>query len=311
MKDIRQIAPEVTRIPTGISNAYLVGNPDQWVLIDCGTQGYADTITEAAERRFGHDNPPECIYLTHGHFDHAGSASDLAEQWGVSIFAHRLELPFVDGREKYPPPDPTVGGFMSQMVRLIPNQKIDLSDYVEELPNRKLPGLDGWERIHTPGHTPGHVSFYRKSDGVLIAGDAFTTINQDNMFELVSKRPQVCRPPAYYTSDWEQAQESVRKLAKLKPDLLAAGHGEPFGGREALRGLQRLAQDIQAPPSGRYVERPVETDADGINYLPPAPPDPVKRTATAVALGGAALGLGVYLRKRQMSRRSPWEKYAA
>src|SRR6185369_9926721 len=55
MKDIRQIAPEVTRIPTSISNAYLVGNSDQWVLIDCGTQGYADTITEAAERRFGHD----------------------------------------------------------------------------------------------------------------------------------------------------------------------------------------------------------------------------------------------------------------
>jgi glyoxylase-like metal-dependent hydrolase (beta-lactamase superfamily II) len=81
----------VTRIRTGISNAYLVGNSDQWVLIDCGTQGYADTITEAAERRFGHDNPPECIYLTHGHFDHAGSASALAEQWGVSIFAHKLE----------------------------------------------------------------------------------------------------------------------------------------------------------------------------------------------------------------------------
>jgi glyoxylase-like metal-dependent hydrolase (beta-lactamase superfamily II) len=311
MNDIRQIAPGVVRIPTGISNAYLVGSREQWVLIDSGTHGYADTISEAAEQRFGADKPPESIYLTHGHFDHAGSAGTLAEQWDVPIYAHRLELPFVDGRSKYPPPDPTVGGFMSQVIRFIPDHKIDLNGFVEVMPNRKLPGLDGWESIHTPGHTPGHVSFFRKSDGTLIAGDAFATVNQDNVFELMSKRPQVCRPPAYYTIDWEQAQDSVRKLAKLKPRLLAAGHGEPMSGPEALRGLQRLAQDIHAPSHGRYVEQPVEADEDGITNLPPAAPDPVKRTATAVAVGGAAIGLGVYLRKRQVNHRRAWEKYAA
>jgi glyoxylase-like metal-dependent hydrolase (beta-lactamase superfamily II) len=311
MNDIRQIAPEVVRVPTGISNAYLVGSSNQWVLIDTGTQGYKDTIIEAAEDHFGPDNPPECIHLTHGHFDHAGSAGALAEYWDVPIFAHHLELPFVDGRSKYPPPDPTVGGFMSQMIRLIPNQKIDIGEFVEEMPSRNLPGLDGWERIHTPGHTPGHVSFFRPSDSTLIAGDAFCTINQDNALELMSKKPQVCRPPAYYTIDWEQAQYSVQKLARLKPRLLAAGHGEPMGGPEALRGLQRLASDINAPTRGRYVHGTVEIDEDGVVALPPPPADPVKLTATAVALGGAAVGLGVYLRRRQENRRSQWDRYAA
>ena len=52
--------------------------------------------------------PPEAIVLTHGHFDHAGSALQLAEYWDVPIYAHRLEMPYLTGKADYPPPDPTI-----------------------------------------------------------------------------------------------------------------------------------------------------------------------------------------------------------
>ena len=51
------------------------------------------------------------IILTHGHWEHSGAARKLAAAWDIPIYAHRLELPFLDGRERYyPPADPTEAG---------------------------------------------------------------------------------------------------------------------------------------------------------------------------------------------------------
>lgn len=286
-----QIARDVIRIPTGISNAYLVGTQDRWCLIDTGTGGYASKIREIAQERFGRDARPESILLTHGHFDHSGSAEELARMWDVPVYAHRLELPYVTGKSKYPPPDPTVGGFMSQVIRLFPNRVYDLGNCVHELNVSQPPGLQGWQVLETPGHTPGHVSFYRAEDGVLLAGDAFTTIDQDTISGVISKKPQVCRPPAYYTIDWVKAHESVRKLASLEPRVLAAGHGEPMASDEARHQLWNLANDFPAPRHGRYVSEPPVTNEEGVVYLPPPAPDPVKKVmiATAIAITAGAV----------------------
>ncbi|HYG98802.1 MAG TPA: MBL fold metallo-hydrolase [Terriglobales bacterium] len=291
--NVREVTKDVVCIEIGISNCYLVGNKKEWVLVDAGTGGHAQDILKTVRKRFGKKAKPEAILLTHGHFDHAGSASELADHWDVPIYAHRRELPFVDGRSEYPPPDPTVGGFMSFVVRFIPsrNNKVYVGERVREFPSlRKLPGLKGWEVIETPGHTPGHVSFFRKEDRVLIAGDAFTTINQDSMFDVLSKRQSVNRPPVYYTSDWDTAHESVKKLARLEPEVLAAGHGVPMTGAAAIRGLERLAYEWPAPLHGRYVPEPAQADENGIAYLPPSPTDamPAIAAASAAAMAGTA-----------------------
>src|ERR1700742_4703062 len=102
MSDSREIARGVVRIPTGISNAYLVGDAGHWTLVDTGTEGYADKIRAAAEQHCGPQARPQAILLTHGHFDHAGSASALARAWDVPVYAHRMELPYLTGRSKYP-----------------------------------------------------------------------------------------------------------------------------------------------------------------------------------------------------------------
>lgn len=303
---VREVAKDVVCLEIGIANCYLVGTKKQWALVDAGTGGHADDILKAVRKRFGKKAKPEAIVLTHGHFDHAGSASELADEWGVPIFAHRLELPFVNGRSEYPPPDPTVGGFMSFVVRFIParNNKVDLGDRVSEYSSlRKVPGLKGWEGMETPGHTPGHVSFFRKEDRVLIAGDAFTTVNQDSMFDVVSKKQSVNRPPVYYTSDWDAAHESVIKLARLEPEVLAAGHGVPMSGAAAIRGLERLAHEWPAPRHGRYVPEPVQANEDGIAYLPPRPLDITPKLAGLGVAAGAATAAVLVMRRRGSARR--------
>ncbi len=298
MNEIQQIAPEVVRIPVKIGNCYLVGNRRAWVLVDAGTEGNADSIRHIAEEHFGPKARPQAIVLTHGHFDHSGSAGALSDRWDVHIYAHALEVPYLTGKSKYPPPDPTVGGFMAQMIRFFPNKAYDYGDRVQEFPGPVSElGMNGWEMIETPGHSPGHVSFFRESDRVLLAGDAFATVDQTSAYKVLTMKPEVSLPPTYYTCDWDAAHRSVEKLAELEPRVIGAGHGEPMFGNSAVAGLHRLATEWPAPKHGRYVDSPAVTDEDGVKHLPPPAPDPVKWVTLGVA--GAAIGAGVFWKAKK------------
>jgi glyoxylase-like metal-dependent hydrolase (beta-lactamase superfamily II) len=289
------LAQGLFHIPLGIGNAYMVGTRRGWYLVDTGTAGNAEKIIEHAEQHF-EDDPPEAILLTHGHFDHSGNAAELSDYWDAQVFAHRLELPFLTGKDKYPPPDPTVGGFMGFMIRMFPNKAYDLDDRVDAFPRNPLPG---WEVLETPGHSPGHVSFFRREDRELIAGDAITTVKQCNMVSMLTQESHVWLPPEYYTCDWQKARASVEKIASLQPDVIAAGHGRPMQGQEALRELEELAATWPAPHNGRYTEEPAVTNEDGIVELPPKPFDPVATGfyGTAAILGAA--GVLAVLNKRR------------
>jgi len=170
-----------------MANVYFVGHPDAgdrgWVLIDAGLPGSAHRLAALAAERFGPDARPAVILLTHGHFDHVGSLGALAKRWDVPIFAHALELPYLTGEAAYPPPEPRVGGgALAAMSSLYPRGPFDFRPRVQMLPDDgTVPGMPGWRWIHTPGHTPGHVSFFRESDRTLIAGDAFVTMRQESL----------------------------------------------------------------------------------------------------------------------------------
>lgn len=298
---MEEIARDVAVIAMPIVNAYLVGNATNWVLVDTGTPGNAEKVKQAAETRFGSGAKPRAILLTHGHFDHAGSAADLANEWGVSVYAHRLEWPYLNGSSSYPPHDPTAPGFFSFMIRFMPARTANVGDRLAELGNR-LPelGLEDWQVQFTPGHTAGHVSYFRPSDGVLLAGDALTTVNVDNAFDLMTKRRQVCRPPAPATTDWEKARRSVQLLASLRPQVIAPGHGAPM--RDAAGQLQQLAHHFPIPSHGRYVNEPARADETGVTYLPPPPFDPVPKIATGVATAAVLASAGaLVLKKRRRS----------
>jgi len=261
-----------------IVNTILYGRPGAgdrcWILIDAGIPGMASRIRSAAADRFGADARPAAIILTHGHFDHVGSLKSLAEAWEVPIYAHELELPYLDGRSAYPPPDPTVGGgFMSLFSSLYPKGPIDVSERLNVLPaDRSVPFMHGWRWIHTPGHTPGHVSLWREADHTLLVGDAFITTKQESAVAAALQFPEIHGPPMYYTPDWEASRASVQKLAALEPELVITGHGPAMRGPAMLSALHILASDfdqIAVPAQGRYVGDPARADETGVTYVPP------------------------------------------
>jgi len=192
---------------------------------------------------------------------------------------------------------------MSLLGRFFPNRKANLNGVVQELKGG-LPQFDEWQVHHTPGHTPGHLSFFRPKDRTLIAGDAFTTVDLDSFSAMATKKQEVSRPPAYFTCDWEAAHHSVEHLADLAPRVLAAGHGIPMSGPEAGEQLNALAEQFPVPEKGRYVNEPVRADESGITYLPPPVSDPLPKVAAGIGVAAAAAGLTAALvaRSRKVKR---------
>ncbi|MED4600646.1 MBL fold metallo-hydrolase [Paenibacillus validus] len=249
---------------TLIANVVFVGEPgsDDWVLVDAGVYTFADNIADTAKKRF-RSVQPRAIVLTHGHFDHVGSLADLLELWDVPVYAHEKELPYLTGKADYPEPDPTVGGgLMSQISPLYPRKGIDIGERAQALPDDgSIPVMPGWQWIHTPGHTEGHVSLFRESDRTLIAGDAFITVKQESALAVITQRAEIHGPPAYFTVEWDKAWASVKRLEALKPLFAVTGHGIPMFGEELEQGLARLARDfdkLAIPEHGRYVHHPAE-----------------------------------------------------
>lgn len=119
-----------------------------------------------------------------------------------------------------------------------------------------IPGMAGWEWIHTPGHTEGHISLFREEDRVLIAGDAFSTTKQESLWSVITQREQISGPPKYLTTDWEAAEKSVKHLKDLNPSLVIPSHGKPMKGEELTKHLELLVShfsEIAKPEQGRFV----------------------------------------------------------
>lgn len=271
------LTDDLAYIRQAIVNAYFFGRENagdrQWVLIDTGIPGLTKRLIEAAEGRFG-EARPAAIVLTHGHVDHVGGITELADKWDVPVYAHELELPYLTGRSAYPPPEPAAGGGLFPLFStLLPKGPIDLGSRVRALPaDGAVPGMPGWRWIHTPGHTPGHVSLWRSSDRALVAGDAVVTTRQESIYAVITQRPEINRPPAYFTADWDAARESARAVATLEPELLATGHGRPMHGagmRAALHALARDFDEVARSHHGRYADEPALANDTGVISVPP------------------------------------------
>jgi len=229
------IAVGVVGLSVLFTNVFAIIGEEGWVLVDAALYGSATRIIDWA-RGHGPEEPPRAILLTHAHFDHVGALDTLVKRWKAPVYAHIEEIPYVTGERAYPPPDPSVGGgLMARMAGLYPRQPIALDTVSPLPPDGSLPMLPGWQWIHTPGHTAGHVSFFRAADRTLIVGDAFCTTKAESFFAaVVTQKPELHGPPAYFTTDWDAARESVQRLAALDPMFMAPGHGRAMSG-EATR----------------------------------------------------------------------------
>ncbi|MDT9718020.1 MBL fold metallo-hydrolase [Paenibacillus sp. ClWae2A] len=256
---LEEVAPDILSLRTLFVNVVFIGEPGSrnWVLVDTGMARFTDHIVQVASERF--QGPPSAIILTHGHFDHVGTVIELEQFWGVPVYAHPLEIPYLTGLKDYPPADPSVGGgLMSRLSFAYPNEAINLDDRIFSLPkDHSVPGVSGWEWVHTPGHTPGHVSLFREADRLLIAGDAIITVKQESLWSVLLQDKQLHGPPSYFTTDWQAAHQSVQHIRHLEPKLAITGHGHALSGAMLSESLKRLDLDFEestVPDHGKYVD---------------------------------------------------------
>jgi glyoxylase-like metal-dependent hydrolase (beta-lactamase superfamily II) len=210
------------------------------VLIDAGWADDGPRIAQAARSLPGAGPRPAAILLTHCHPDHAGSARWLARTWDCPVYMHPDELPIAAGdfaamaacaapldRWVILPLMRALGRRRREAVLARGSLGAAASAFA---PSSGVPGLPGWECIPTPGHTPGHVSFFRPAGRVLIAGDALVTLEINSWTGLLRQRPGLSGPPWYTTWNRQAARQSIQRLARLSPAVLAGGHGEPMTG---------------------------------------------------------------------------------
>ncbi|MEO2508045.1 MBL fold metallo-hydrolase [Clostridium paraputrificum] len=256
-----QVTSDILVLNLRVVNACIVSNlgeEDKWVLVDTGLENSADFIVDCAHKKFGEKSKPEAIVLTHGHFDHVGSVKKLSDYWDVPVYIHKLELPYVTGKKDYPVADPEVNeGLVAKMSPTFPHTSIDLGDRVKELPEGGIiPFMPGWRYINTPGHCDGHIALFKEDGRVLIAADAFSTLKQESLISVITQKENISGPPKYLTTNWELAEESVKKILELKPKVAIPGHGKPMEGESLVKHLEYLVNNfdkIAKPKQGRFV----------------------------------------------------------
>ena len=270
----REVAPGVYCMEAGKgisrSNVYFVQSGSSWVLIDAALANCGRLIRKTAESLFGANTHPASILLTHDHPDHAGSAVELARMWDCPVYVHPDELPLVaiedlSTIEKYA--NPLDRWIVLPLLRAMPRRRVEamlssasIKDVVRAFdPSAAVPSLPDWECIPTPGHTPGHVAFFRTSDRVLITGDAIVTVNLNSfwgflLWSLRLNKQRVSGPPWYSTWNWRTAKVSVTAIAGLEPRVLASGHGVPMSGDEIARDLHTFADHFSEPTAEKYTK---------------------------------------------------------
>lgn len=148
---------------------------------------------------------------------------------------------------------------VAKLSAMFPNEPINLGDHVETITSDgSVPELPDFKWIHTPGHTPGHISLFREMDRALIVGDAFVTVKQENLYAVLTQDQEISGPPRYLTPDWESAWASVNKLEGLKPSFAITGHGSPMVGELLATNLKKLATEfdrLAIPDHGKYVDK--------------------------------------------------------
>jgi hydroxyacylglutathione hydrolase len=155
--------------------------------------------------------------LTHAHPDHYGSSHAVCEQLGIPLWCSEGDAPVVEGER------PALGkGRVAGMVGRLPRPKPHAVE-------RRLDDGDqvaGFAVLDVPGHSPGHVAYWRESDRALICGDVLFNLS------LPTLRPGVREPYPSLTADPARNRDSARRLAELEPDVVLFGHGPPLRDRD-------------------------------------------------------------------------------
>jgi len=209
-------------IPLGIGQCYIV--QDQGIVaIDCGEPKKAKQFVKGMEAASIKPEDVKLIIVTHGHFDHIGSAAEIKEITGAPIAMHQREKEWLEKGLKPTPPGVTAWGrILAWLIRMLwlPFVHIDstgvdvvLGDEPHSLVQYGIAG----KVLHTPGHSPGSVSV------VLDSGEAFVGDLAMNKFPL-----RFGPGLPIFAEDWPQVEESWKLLLEQGVKTIYPGHGGLF-----------------------------------------------------------------------------------
>lgn len=141
------------------TNCYIVSNKNKDCLIFDPGEEASRVVSELRKNGLN----PLAILLTHTHFDHIGAVDAIREEYKLPLYVHEKEVSWLT--------DPLKNG-SGKYVEL-PNYivKVPEDEHVIRTEGTLTIGDFTFDVAHTPGHSPGSVSFIFKEDGFAIVGD--------------------------------------------------------------------------------------------------------------------------------------------
>jgi glyoxylase-like metal-dependent hydrolase (beta-lactamase superfamily II) len=203
-------------------NVYLMGD----VLVDAGSRHAAKRILRQLRGR-----TIAAHALTHAHPDHQGSSHEICDRMRIPLWCGELDaIAMQDGRIIERQPRHPIN-FLVGMAFPGPPHPVSWR-------LREGHEIAGFKVLDVPGHSAGHIAFWRESDRTLICGDVFTNV------DTITGIPGLHEPRSFFTPDPVRNRASMRRLAALEPELVCFGHGKPLRNPERLKAFaDRLRRD--------------------------------------------------------------------
>lgn len=214
-------------------HCYLWEWREGYTLIDTGMPNHARTVLEALVAAKIPFHAVRRIIVTHCDLDHSGGLAQLRRATQARVVCHAVEKEFLEHPARRQPAPLLLRG-MFRLMALLPGfsqRPVTPDDLVVD--GQELP--EGFTVVHTPGHTPGHISLLQRERRLLITGDAMS-----------NRGGRLRTPLSIYTPDVPNAQRSVWKIAKKYGDEIETvvfGHGPPVLSNGGKR-IKALASQI-------------------------------------------------------------------
>jgi glyoxylase-like metal-dependent hydrolase (beta-lactamase superfamily II) len=210
VKGFEEVAEGLWRFalaPADLASVYLLGD----VLVDAGGRFAPGKLLRALE-----PHEVRAHAVTHAHFDHQGGSRKICDSLKIPAWCGEGDREAMEtGDLSLVVPNPDTPFAKLHQALAGPACPIERS-----LKNGDVVG--GFEVVETPGHTPGHLAYWRESDRALVLGDVLFHKNP------VTLRTGLQEPFTFATHDRRLNRESARRLAELEPSLICFGHGAPL-----------------------------------------------------------------------------------
>ena len=204
MKQLAAGLHQLSGFPPNAINVYLMGD----VLVDAGTRHSERRILRQLQGR-----RVTAHALTHVHPDHQGASRAVCERLGIPLWCGEHDVRAMETGD-FGQSDHWVNRLIDR-VWAGPPRTVDRALHEGD-------EVGGFSVIDVPGHSAGHVAFWRESDRSLVVGDVLNNMN------VLTGVPGLHEPKEIFTVDPARNRESARRVAELEPALVCFGHGPPL-----------------------------------------------------------------------------------